>query len=86
MQTDQLDILRNIKRVEVSHSVLTNINSAIQSERKNVISLFKVGIAASVLMVSLVGELYFLKATESHEHAMESTDIVPVNDNALYYE
>ena len=50
MELDNLDILKNIKRIEVSDSLYHTIESRFEKNRENNIPILKVGIAASFVI------------------------------------
>lgn len=87
MKKDNLDILSNIKRVEVPDSLYHKIEMRINKSRESIVPLYRVGIAASLVIGLMLSQLYVLKNFSTNEESShKETELVQVNNNSLYYE
>ena len=86
MESENLDILKNIKRVEVPDALYHTIESRLEMNRENMIPLYKVGIAASLVVGLMLTQVYFLGLSSKIDQANNEIGLVEVNNNSLYYE
>ena len=86
MELDNLDILKNIKRIEVSDSLYHTIESRFEKNRENNIPILKVGIAASLVLGLMLSQVYFLGLSNKIDQSNNDFELVEVNNNSLYYE
>jgi hypothetical protein len=86
MELDNLDILKNIKHVEVPEALYHSIESRLEANRKNIIPLYKVGIAASLVLGLMLSQVYFLGLLSKIDQSNNDFELVEVNNNSLYYE
>lgn len=86
MEPDNLDILKNIKRIEVSDSLYHTIESRFEKNRENNIPILKVSIAASFVIGLMLAQFYFLGFSSEINQSNNEIELVEVNNNSLYYE
>ena len=87
MKKDNLDILSNIKRVKVPDSLCHKIEMRINKSRENIVPLYRVGIAASLVIGLMLSQLYVLENfSYRKENSHKETELVQLNNNSLYYE
>lgn len=86
MEPDNLDILKNIKRAEVPDALYQTIESRLEANRKNIIPLYKVGIAASLVLGLMLSQVYFIGLLSKIDQSNNDFELVVVNNNSLYYE
>ena len=58
MELDNLDILKNIKRIEVPDALYHTIECGFEKNRENNIPILKVGIAASFVIGLMLAQFY----------------------------
>ena len=86
MEPNNLDILKNIKRIEVPGTLYHTIESRLEKNRENNIPLFKVGIAAFFVIGLMLAQVYFLGLSSKIDQSNTEIELVEVNNNYLYYE
>ena len=86
MEPNNLDILKNIKRIEVPGTLYHTIESRLEKNRENNIPLFKVGIAAFFVIGLMLAQFYILGfSSQLNQYNME-IELAEVNNNSLYHE
>jgi hypothetical protein len=87
MESDNLGLLKNIKRVKVPDTLYQTIESRLEKNRENIIPLYKVGIAASLVIGLMLTQVYFLEGLSSKiDQSNNDFELVEINNNLLYYE
>lgn len=86
MESENLDILKNIKRAEVPDTLYHTMESRLEKNRENNIPLFKVGIATSFVIGLMLAQFYFLGFSSEINQFNNEIELVEVNNNSLYYE
>ena len=86
MEPDNLDILKKIKRAEVPDALYQTIESRLEANRKNIIPLYQVGIAASLVICLILTQFYFLEFSSKINQSNNEIDLIEVNNNSLYHE
>ena len=87
MESDNLGLLKNIKRVKVPDALYQTIESRLEKNRENIIPLYKVGIAASLVIGLMLTQVYFLEGLSSKiDQSNNDFELVEINNNLLYYE
>lgn len=86
MESENLDILKNIKRAEVPDTLYHTMESRLEKNRENNIPLFKVGIATSIVIGLMLAQFYFLGFSSEINQFNNEIELVEVNNNSLYYE
>lgn len=88
MEQDNLNILKNIKRLEVSEMLYDKIAQRIELKRANTIPFYKVGIAASFLFAMIISQVFFITKSEklNASNNRPTSELVEINNNTLYYE
>lgn len=81
-----MDILKNIRRVEVSDDLYDQVMARIREEKRNRVPLRLVGAAAAVFLCLLFGELFLLTRKQAVNPAESVETLVEVPNNALYDE
>lgn len=86
MELDNLDILKNIKRIEVPDALYHTIECRFEKNRENNIPILKVGLAASFVIGLMLAQFYFLGFSSEINQSNNEIELVEVNNNSLYYE
>ena len=86
MDSDNLGLLKNIKRVKVPDTLYQTIESRLEKNRENNIPILKVGIAASFVIGLMLAQFYFLGFSSKINQSNNEIELVEVNNNSLYYE
>ena len=60
MEQDNLNLLKNIKRLEVSDALYDRISQQIERDIANKLPFYKVGIAASILFAMIISQVFFI--------------------------
>lgn len=87
METNLFSALSKIKQVDPPASLDSFIQKKIQEHSSRFVPLYKVAVAASLLLCFIIGEYFY--ATQ-HNHIAQSNDsldqILTINNNTLYHE
>jgi len=88
MDQDNIDILKSIKRVEAPSSLYHKIEIHIKERNRNqVIPLYKVSIAASLIFGLILSQFYVLNNfTDNEDPTNYTIELLMINDNSLYNE
>ncbi len=88
MEQDNLNLLKNIKRIEVSATLYDKITQRIELKRANTVPFYKVGIAASLLFAFIISQVLFISTSEkmNSSNINQPKELVIINNNTLYYE
>lgn len=88
MKHDNLNLLQNIKRIEVSDLLYDKIVLKIEQNRINTMPFYKVGIAASLLFTIIISQFFLISKSEkmNESNIGKTINLVEINDNSLYYE
>lgn len=88
MEQDNLNLLKNIKRLEVSDALYDRISQQIERDIANKLPFYKVGIAASILFAMIISQVFFItNAGKMNTTQLNQTsELVEINNNTLYYE
>lgn len=85
---DNLHLLKNIQRVEVSEALYDKIVLKIVQDKANIVPFYKVGIAASILFTMIISQFFMISKSEkmNESNIGKTINLVEINDNSLYYE
>jgi hypothetical protein len=87
MKNDNLHLLKNIKKVEISDSVFEKITKRLENRTATVVPMYKVGIAAALILGLVFGEIYFIsRRTQDTQQMAQLNELLKVNNNTLYHE
>jgi sigma54-dependent transcription regulator len=88
MEQDNLNLLKNIKRIEVSATLYDKIAQRIELKRANTVPFYKVGIAASLLFALIISQVLFISKLEkmNSSNLTQPNELIEMNNNNLYYE
>jgi sigma54-dependent transcription regulator len=88
MEQDNLNLLKNIKHLEVSEMLYDKIAQRIELKRANTVPFYKVGIAASVLFALTISQVLFISKSEkmNSSNLTQPNVLIEINNNTLYYE
>jgi len=88
MKQDNLNLLQNIKRIEVSDLLYDKIVLKIEQNRINTVPFYKVGIAASLLFAMIISQLFMISKSEKMNTPSigKMINLVEINNNSLYHE
>ncbi len=87
MKNDNLHLLKNIKKVEISDSVFDKITKRLENRVATVVPMYKVGIAAALILGLIFGEIYFISSRiQDTQQMAQLNELLKVNNNALYHE
>ncbi|MBU2019876.1 MAG: hypothetical protein KJ941_09540 [Bacteroidetes bacterium] len=83
---EEFDILNKIKKVEAPDSLWNGIQMAIHQPVAEIVPISWIRLAAAILVLSLVTEIYTLVQTNQSYKQQEISSLVNINQNALYHE
>jgi hypothetical protein len=88
MEQDNLTLLKKIKKVEASPQIFAQIEQRIKHNKANVLPLYQVGIAASLLIGVFIAQFVILNKSFSNSASQMNavTELIETNNNTLYYE
>jgi len=87
MRQDNLDILKTISRVEVPDLLYHKIETRIEKNREKIVPLYKVSIAASLVLGLILSQWFIVDSFSNNEnHFSNDIELIEVNNNSLYYE
>jgi hypothetical protein len=88
MEEDNLILLKNIKRIEVSDALLENITHSIQLSNEDRIPYYKVSVAATIIVAAMIVQIFFIvNSSKSNLTSLNQvSEFTEINNNMLYYE
>jgi hypothetical protein len=87
MEQDNLDLLKQIKKIAVSDAMYPKIMQRIERNKMTILPMYKVVIAASLLLGLITTELYIVQNRANPiAETNKINNIIPINDNSLYHE
>jgi hypothetical protein len=87
MEQDNLDLLKQIKKIAVSDAMYPKIMQRIERNKMTILPMYKVVIAASLLLGLITTELYIVQNRANPiAETNKINNIIPINDNSLYNE
>lgn len=88
MEQNNLNLLKNINRLEVSEVLYDKITQRIALKRSSTIPFYKVGIVVSILFALIVSQILFITKSQNLNVSDNKTtsEILEINNNTLYYE
>ncbi|NQX85724.1 MAG: hypothetical protein HRT67_07435 [Flavobacteriaceae bacterium] len=87
MEQDTLDTLKNIKPVKTSNLLYKKIEERLYNDKGRFVPLYKVIIAATLVMGLFISQLYFINSfSKSQEYGNNRIELIPKNNNLFYYE
>jgi hypothetical protein len=87
MEQDNLDLLKQIKKIAVSDAMYPKIMQRIERNKMTILPMYKVVIAASLLLGLITTELYIVQNRANPiAETNKISNILPTNDNSLYHE
>ena len=85
MEQENFNQLRNIERIEVSEMLYDKISQRIAYKKANLIPLFKVNVAAFLLLALVIGQVFILSQSKN-TNTNPNNQLVEINNNMLYNE
>ncbi len=88
MENDKLNLLKNIKRLEVSETLYDKIAQRIELKRANTVPFYKLGIAASLIFAIIISQVLIISKSDkmNSSNRYQVKELVEVNNNNLYNE